>query len=486
LWRRIPIRRIPCRNPRSTRGFVQENNTCPEFERFRPRETACSQQATGASDSKQALPGAAPITNQTGSAAPCSPRDHGGGNNHGKSSGRDPCGGTGRELQKAVNCCQRMNRSVFFRSWPCFWERAAASGWRQARRGQRLCHLLLSSLTLLSASAESTFTGLAQRLTESLPSETINVAVGNFVYEDTQLLSPFSSFLRDEMELALQNVETIQLVTRDRLADLQLEGKFQQKSILEPGTGVANVRIAGVKAIVRGRFYVSNSLITVFAEWASLEGGAIRKEKVEIPLPDVKARVWPDDADPDGERVQAYMAPQNMEKSLATVQSLASSRLSKINDDFYLEVFTVDGKRAYEAGDCVSFRVRSARPCHIAVLCHQADGTTVVLFPNRWCTDTFIPANTTIDIPGTRKSGFEVQIGPPFGSDVIEVIGCTQSSALHQSLARNAALAETFYTVTRGMVVKQTADSLPGAGASSDTALLWSQDSLVVSSFPKR
>lgn len=343
----------------------------------------------------------------------------------------------------------------------------------------------LAILPVRHASADDAFRELATKLTKDLPAESVNIGVGNFAYENTMLLSPFSSLLRDEMELALGDTGKFKVVTRDRLADLQIEGKFQGKSILEPGTGVDKVSIKGVKGIVRGRFYVAGEKVTVFAELAWLEGGDIKKTRIEMPAADVKAKVWPDMQEAAAKNVGNYLTPQNMEQSLANIEDLAGSRLAKIPKDFYVEIFTTDGRRAYPAEDNISFRVRSAKECHIAVLCHQSDGTTVVLFPNRFSTNTLIPANKAIDVPGTHKHGFEIEIGPPFGSDVVEVIACTKATELHKTLSKHAAKAASYHVQTRGMIVKGIDNALASPQAGSGAPILWAQDSVVVSTFPK-
>ena len=152
---------------------------------------------------------------------------------------------------------------------------------RETFRLALFAFLLLSSLILHTSSfaADATpdpYTKLASDLATDSPDGKVNIGVGNFAYENTDLLSPFSSLLRDELEIALGETGKFKIVTRDRLADLQLEGKFQGKQILEPGTGVEKVTIEGVKGIVRGRFYNSGNDITVYAELAWLEGGEIR------------------------------------------------------------------------------------------------------------------------------------------------------------------------------------------------------------------
>lgn len=359
--------------------------------------------------------------------------------------------------------------------------------------------VLLSTLTFQVSSlsswaqAKSTpktdpFAKLANELAEDAPVEEVNIGVGNFAYENTDLLSPFSSMLRDELEIALGETGKFKIVTRDRLADLQMEGKFQGKGVLEPGTGVEKVSIEGVKGIVRGRFYATGDEVTVYAELAWLEGGEIKKARLAIPSAEVKAKIWPDPDQAANKQLAGAIKPQNVEQSLANVQDVVAGRLAKVPKDFQVEIFPTDGKRAYAEGETVSFRVRAAEECHIAVLCHQSDGTTVVLFPNRFASNTLIPANKPIDVPGTHKSGFEIEIGPPFGSDVVEVIACSKPSELHKTLAQFASTAgeqQPYQTLTRGMAVKGIDSALSSPKTGDGAPLRWGQDSIIVSTFPK-
>ena len=348
--------------------------------------------------------------------------------------------------------------------------------------------LLLTSDFSLASAKDDPFKDLASTLGKEAPGEKVNIAVGSFNYENTDLQSPFSSMLRDELEIALGESGKFKVVTRDRLADLQMEGKFQGKGILEPGTGVEKVTIEGVKGIIRGRFYASGDEVTVYAELAWLEGGEVKKARIAIPASQVRAKIWPDAAEASSKPMEGVIKPQNIEQSSANVQEMAKDRLAKVPKDCPVEIFTVDGKRAYAGGENISFRVRSTQEAYIAVLCHQNDGTTIVLFPNRWCSNTLIPANKAIDIPGTHKSGFEIEIGPPFGSDVVEVIACTKPTELHKQFSQFAAKAtdeQPYQTLTRGMAVKSVDKSVASAPESSDVPTRWSQDSIVVSTFPK-
>lgn len=347
---------------------------------------------------------------------------------------------------------------------------------------------LIAVVGAYSQQRDDQFNDLAQALVMPDKPEKVAVGVGSFVYENTSFMSPFSAMVRDELEIALNQTGRFKVVARDRLADLQTEGKFQGQEILEPGTGVKAVTIAGIQGIVRGRFYSSGREITVYAELAWLEGGEVRKSKVAIPIEKVKAKVWPDPSTAARQDVGGLITPQNLEQSLANVKDLAAGRLAKLPQDFQVEVFTTDGKRAYAQRENVSFRVRASEDCHIAVLCHQSDGSTVVLFPNRFASNTLIPGNKAIDIPGTHKSGFEIEIGPPYGSDVVEVIACTKPSELHTQLSHQAATGkeqEPFLVLTRGMAVKGIDKAIETASGPVDAKPRWSHDSIVVSTFPK-
>ena len=82
--------------------------------------------------------------------------------------------------------------------------------------------LLLTSNFSLASAKDDPFKDLASTLGKEAPGEKVNIAVGSFNYENTDLQSPFSSMLRDELEIALGESGKFKVVTRDRLADLQM------------------------------------------------------------------------------------------------------------------------------------------------------------------------------------------------------------------------------------------------------------------------
>lgn len=339
------------------------------------------------------------------------------------------------------------------------------------------------------SSADDPFGAIALQLSTLLgDKKDVSVGVGNFAFQDTDLLSPFSALLRDELEVALNKTSGFKVVTRDRIADLQNEGKFQMRDLLEPGTGVEKVSVKGIQGIVRGRFYASGTGVSVFAELVWLEGGNVEKTKVSLPSAQIAARLFPEGVKSE-QALGTIVKPQNMEASLSNLQEVTEGRLKRVNKEFPLEFFTTDTRRAFKQGEVVSFRVRSGRDCFVAVYCHQSDGSSVLLFPNNWQRSTFVPAGKAIDIPGTRKHGFEIEIGPPYGSDVVQVIACTSEQEIEKMVGKqlNAASAsQPVAVMTRGMAAKGISEAGAGPGSAVNGApVLWSEAHMVVSTFPK-
>jgi Domain of unknown function (DUF4384) len=335
--------------------------------------------------------------------------------------------------------------------------------------------------------ADDPFDAIATQLTSLLgEKKAVSVGVGNFAFQDTDLLSPFSALLRDELEVALNKTNGFKVVTRDRIADLQNEGKFQMRDLLEPGTAVEKVSVKGIEGIVRGRFYVSGSGVSVFTELVWLEGGNVEKTKVTLPSSQVAARLLPEGVKSE-QSLGAIVTPQNMEASMSNLQEVTEGRLKRVAKEFPLEFFTTDTRRAFKQGEVVSFRVRSDRDCFVAVYCHQSDGQSVLLFPNNWQRSTFVPAGKAIDIPGTQKHGFEIEIGPPYGSDVVQVIACTSEREIERLVGRQlstASASQPVAVMTRGMAVNGISEAGKSPNAST-VPVLWSEAHMVVSTFPK-
>lgn len=352
-------------------------------------------------------------------------------------------------------------------------------------RIKALSLLLLASLTgsLSAAPKEDPFRTLAESLAEQLPEskKPIRLGVGNFVYADTPMMSSLSAVIREELEIALPKTKKVRVITRSNLADLEMEGDFQASDLVEPGTTVDKISVEGIEGLVRGRFVTDGRTVTLYTEIAWLENGSITKDKVSWPINAVAGKVWPDKSPSEAADM---IEPQNAEASMEGIEEVADANLLNIKQDFDIDLRTVDGERCYKEGDTIAFRVRAPQACHIAVICHQSDGTSVVLFPNKWHKDTLIPANKWVEVPGALKAGFEIEIAEPFGSDVVQVIACTNSNALHKEIKGMASAAtedEPYGVMTRGMVVKKVKKA---SAADVSKKTLWSEKHIIVSTYP--
>lgn len=331
---------------------------------------------------------------------------------------------------------------------------------------------------------EDPFQKLSESLVAKLPEhqKPVKLGVGNFVYGNTPMMSPLSVVIREELEIALPKSNQVKVITRSNLDQLEMEGEFQATDLVEPGTAVEKVTVEGVEGIVRGRFVSDGTTVTLYTEIAWLQGGEVTKDKVTWKMNEVTARVWPEKS---AEQAEAAVMPQNAEQSAAGIEEVTNAKLLNIKQDIGMQLRTVDGERAYQEGDNISFKVKAEKACHIAVICHQSDGTSVVLFPNKWHKDTLIPADHWVSIPGSLKGGFEIEIAEPFGSDVVQVIACTDASALHKEIKGMASAAtedDPYPVMTRGMVVKKV-KSATAADLSKET--LWGEKHIIVSTFPK-
>lgn len=170
-------------------------------------------------------------------------------------------------------------------------------------------------------------------------------------------------------------------------------------------------------------------------------------------------------------------------KSLSDLQI----REGKIPLQFKVELSTAEGKNQYRDGEFIVFRFRSAQDCSLVLWDHQSDGTSVLLFPNKYHPDSWIKAGQTITIPNPDDADFKLLVGAPYGDDRVEAIACTSKTALQNRFGgmvknlREGAVA----VMGRGIYVEGL-DQARADGAQESAKTLWSHAELTLSSFPAR
>ena len=106
------------------------------------------------------------------------------------------------------------------------------------------------------------------------------------------------------------------------------------------------------------------------------------------------------------------------------------------NRKIALAVRSTDGRKNYFPGENLSITLRAEKECYLAIFYHYTDGSTDLLFPNPYLPDLFVPANEYVKIPdeSNKTKGFQLEVSEPFGSDVIQLIACTDKEQLNEFL----------------------------------------------------
>jgi len=159
-------------------------------------------------------------------------------------------------------------------------------------------------------------------------------------------------------------------------------------------------------------------------------------------------------------------------------------KLKKVPHDFNIKINTASMKRSFRAGEKIAFKIEAEKDCHIAVFCHQNDGSTVLLFPNIWNRNTFIKAGQTIDIPGKVRKNFEIEAGPPFGSDIVQIIACTRKNTFHSKMDTLVKAESNGYCgLSRGLFSKSVTDSINNT--SPNASLKWGEAKITITTHEK-
>ncbi len=104
----------------------------------------------------------------------------------------------------------------------------------------------------------------------------------------------------------------------------------------------------------------------------------------------------------------------------------------------------------YREGEKLSVRFQAEQEAHLYLLYHQADGSSVLLFPNEAQRDNRVPAKTPITIPPADNS-FRFRIGAPFGNEVLQVVASMKPLADLDGLIQKQGCAP---TVTPELITK--------------------------------
>ena len=120
---------------------------------------------------------------------------------------------------------------------------------------------------------------------------------------------------------------------------------------------------------------------------------------------------------------------QNIEVSRSIAELIPNRKIK-------VAIHTDEGKQHYKENEILSVKVRSDKDCYIAVLGHYIDGQTILLFPNEYNRNNFVTANSSVAVPGKNSQNFELYVHEPFGTDIVQVISCSDQGQLSNFLQK--------------------------------------------------
>jgi len=156
-----------------------------------------------------------------------------------------------------------------------------------------------------------------------------------------------------------------------------------------------------------------------------------------------------------------------------------------VPEDFTVSLALAQNKTNFNEGDQIVLSVKTAQDACVAVLYHQVDGTSLMLYPNALQPNSFLEAGKTLYLPGGREQAYRLVAGPPFGTDVIQVIACTERNVLFKLLEWVVAdnPGTPYPLLNRALVAAALNNALQHAGSAGPQ---WGSASLSISTFPSQ
>ena len=120
--------------------------------------------------------------------------------------------------------------------------------------------------------------------------------------------------------------------------------------------------------------------------------------------------------------------PQTVQSPTTPLENFPGSALFNSQPPFLAGVLVDHVDHNYREGEKLSVRFQAEQEAHLYLLYHQANGSSVLLFPNEAQRDNRVPAKTPIAIPPADNS-FRFRISAPFGNEVLQVVASTKPLA---------------------------------------------------------
>lgn len=230
---------------------------------------------------------------------------------------------------------------------------------------------------------------VATRAAAGLPGN--RVAVLPITYLDGSF-SVEGRLIADELFTALAAGRKVELLERERLAQIVEEHKLSEKGLLDPATAPQLGKIAGVNAFVFGHL---------------VDLG--HKLQLTLRVVDAQGRVV---------EHRAFL----LDKRIKTPSTPLWEDIEKIKqankEQFRIAVWTE--KPAYRVGDELVIKFRADRNCYVTIFNLGSSGQITVLFPNRFYATNHVRKDEVYSIPG-RFQNFTITASGPAGIEKLKI-----------------------------------------------------------------
>lgn len=267
--------------------------------------------------------------------------------------------------------------------------------------------LLIFGVGLLSAQGKALDLGarLDDMVAKNYYYPEIQVALGCFTYEYTDLPTPFNRWLEDTLGSVIYSTKKIKLFTRR--APVAMDPAFRDSF-------EDFFRSNNVGGIISGKYFDEGDKVKIKLEVVDLStGNLLGQQELFTPKSSL----------PEGLSIKPQKEAEVIKNKIADVSPAKDQGMT-------VSVATEKGKGAsYEEGEYIHMFVTVDRDAYIKVYSINSNGNISLIWPNQLGGSGRVLAGQALTIP-TAQDPFEFPIVPPFGTEFVKVLASSEPFAV--------------------------------------------------------
>jgi len=241
-----------------------------------------------------------------------------------------------------------------------------------------------------------------------------DVVMGNITYKDTKIASSFVKYLNSIIVNNVKKQKVFNIIDREKLALNLGESNIGEFSLIAQSADEAFVELRKkVNVYVLGGNYWDdrNNIRLNLMLLNGNTGNRISSASETIPKKMIPENI--------------LLVPENFQEIQSELQDMIGIAEVKKPQDFRIELWVDKGDGGvYEKEEKLFVYLRANRNCFVRLIYHQADGTNVQIYPNRFGQYNMIESDKVYVIPD-EDANFDFLIREPFGSEVLTVFAST-------------------------------------------------------------